>query len=691
GGKIRGTVTDAATNAPLAGALVFASGGTQRIPPSGSNSGYHARTDAHGDYEITGLPDGDYTVSAQAQNYIQQYYDGKTDPTAADKVTIASASTAGGIDFALDERQPDPVYTIEGTVYDNSNTPVEGAVIYAEMQNGPMLRWLQTRSHSDGSYTLEVPPGTFIVWAMKQGLLTEYYDNVPDASQATGLTLDANNTAHTGIDFSLSEGGVLTGVVRDEASGNPIENALVSAFVDRNTYPGGNTSGNHARTDAHGRYRISGLATGDWYVQASMNGYASEYYDDATDLSAATKVAVTDGQETSDIDFALGTFGGSIAGTVRDANGNAVADAVVRAWANQRPAPNSAGRNFGTARSAADGSYLITGLPPADYIVRAEAKDFLPEYYDDTQDMSAATKVTVARQAVSGIDFSLTSGGSISGRITDEDSGDPIAHAVVFVRSTTHRFERGAHTDASGDYAVHGLPSGDYTVFAAARGHLGEYYDDAASANSATIISVNAPSSVTGIDLALATAPVAPRSYRGQVSARGGIPPFVLVEAVNPVNGLTIRTTTNAQGAFDIQAWDNAVIRVRALGYVGQYAGGTHDWKESRWDGATNMMTFMLEAQSETGMAEVRGSIRDATSGEGLVDAWVYGMDASGSLFFTVTGKDGGYLIPNTANGSLDIMVSEVGYETAFGDADVEDARGSADITAQRSSVTDVT
>jgi protocatechuate 3,4-dioxygenase beta subunit len=588
GGKIRGTITDAATNAPLEGALVFAMDGTNRIPPSGSNAGYHARSDAQGNYEITGLPDGDYVVSAQAQKYIQQFYDGKTDPGSADEVTISSSSTATGIDFALSERQPDPVYTIEGSVHDNSSTPVEGAIVYAEMRNGPMLRWLQTRSRSDGSYTLEVPAGTFIVWAMKQGLVTEYYDNVSDAAQATTLTLDANNTSQTGIDFALD------------------------------------------------------------------------------------------------------TFGGSIAGVVRDANGNPVADAVVRAWANQRPMPNSTGHGFGTARSASDGSYVIAGLPPADYVVRAQAKDFLPEYYDDVTDMSAATQVTVANQAVTGIDFSLSQGGSISGRITDEDTGDPLAHAVVFVRSTAHRFERGARTDASGDYTVHGLPSGDYTVFSAARGYLGEYYDDAATAAAATPVTVSAPSAVTGIDLALATAPVAPRSYRGQVTSRGGVPAHVLVEAVNPVSGMTMRSTTDMRGGFELQAWENAVIRVRALGYIGQYAGGTHDWKQSRWEGLTGTMTFMLETQSEAGMAEVSGTIRDASSNEGLADAWVYGMDAAGNVFFSVTGGDGGYLIPNATNGSLDIMVSEVGYETTHGGTSVEDARGSADISAQRSSVTDV-
>ncbi|MCB2205786.1 carboxypeptidase regulatory-like domain-containing protein [bacterium] len=786
GGSISGTVYDAATNAPIEGAIVFAGPDGNRIPPNGSTAGFHARTDAQGHYEIKGLVDDDYIVMAMEQNYVQQYYDGETDPANADPVTIANAGTASGIDFGLNERQPDPVYTISGTVYDNNSNPIEGATIFAEMQSGPMLRWLSARSAVDGSYSIDVPAGTFIVHAMMQGLVTEYYDNVADASQATSLTLDANNTAETGIDFTLGEGGVITGTVKD-ANGNPIEGAAMSAFGDPNhRTPSGSNAGAFSRTDANGEYRITGLATGDWYVQAVKDGYVMEYYDDETDLTLATKVSVIDGQTTSGInfgldmlpgidgtvtdaatgapiehalivldgpnsrafaytdangnyhlathpgtfmvhcsatgygaewyddvtdiaqatavtvtqsgsvtgiDFALDKFGGSITGVVKDAAGNGIQDAIVRAWSNVRITPaGNVPHNFGTARTAADGSYVIDGLPPADYIVRAEAQHYLPEYYDDAADMSNATSVTVSNQTVSGIDFALDAGGSISGTITDEDTGDPLPHAVVFVRGSNMRFERAARTDANGDYTIEGLRSDSYIVFAAGPGHLGEFYDDATSPSTATPVTVSAPSAVTGIDMALATSPVGPRIFRGYVFARGNssVPQYVLVEAINPVNGMRLTTTTNIQGHFEFQAWENAIIRTRAIGYVGQYAGGTMNWKESRWEGATGSMTFMLDPVSETGMAEVSGVVTDASTGNALADAWIYGMDAEGNVFFTVTGGDGSYLMQNTTNGSLDVMVSEVLFDNSGQQTTVDDASGKANIAAQRSSVTAV-
>ena len=587
GGMIRGTVYSEDNSTPLKDATVMLQPqGGGRYP--GSNT-LAARTDANGEYEISGLPDGDYAVLAKERNHLPQYYDGKSDPSQADKVTIASAATVSGVDFILQKHQKDPVFTISGTVNDAQNNPIEGAIVFTEMWGGPMLRWLQVRTEADGSYELKVPAGTFVVWAVKSGYVTEYYDNASDAQQATKLTLDAANPSETGIDFALDK------------------------------------------------------------------------------------------------------FGGSIAGVVRDDNGAPIADVRVLAWANTTPSPGRMPGGFGRAVTAADGSYLIEGLPQGEYHVRAEARGFIGEFYDGVSDLASATTVSVATQPVTGIDFALGSGGSISGTITDEDSGDPLAHAFVKVRAANHRFERGARTDANGQYTVDGLPDDDYIVFAAAHRHLGEFYDDAQDPQQAATVNVSGAADVTGIDFELAAAPIGPRPFRGRVIARGGgAPDFVIVEALNPETGARISTTTDERGSFELHAWQNAVIRARALGYVGVYAGNTHSWKESRWEGVSGEMTLTLDPIADNGLAEVHGRITDSQSGQPLADAWVYGMDAAGHVFFSVTGPDGRYVMENTPNGSLDIMVSEVAYETGHGQASVQDARGNADFSLQPSSVTGV-
>jgi hypothetical protein len=108
------------------------------------------------------------------------------------------------------------------------------------------------------------------------------------------------------------------------------------------------------------------------------------------------------------------------------------------------------------------------------------------------------------------------------------------------------------------------------------------------------------------------------------------------------------------------------------------------------WNGFSDEITIALDPIDASGMAEVHGRITDVRSGDGVPNAWVYGVDAAGKVAFSVTGLDGNYLMEQTSNGSLDIMVSEVGYETAHGQASIEDARGMTNVNLTPTSVTGV-
>ncbi len=444
------------------------------------------------------------------------------------------------------------------------------------------------------------------------------------------------------------------------------------------------------KTDANGNYSID-LPAGSYIIRAQTTGFLTEYFDNASTATQATTFFTDSANPVvSNIDFILSTYGGSIAGIISDENGKPIADAIVAAWINGRPSTNAAGAAYGRATSAADGSYLIPGLPAGDFVVRAYVSGYIAEYYDDETDLKRATAVAVANQPVTGIDFALSAGGGIAGTITNEDTNAPIGQASVIVRSLQQHFERAGRTSAQGQYSIDGLPSGTYTVFASAYRFIGEYYN-ASNTSVVGIVTVTGTATVTGIDLALTPAPAAPRMYRGNVVARSGAAGLIsIIEAINPDNGLILTTATDAEGAFEFEAWENSVLRARAVGYVGLYAGNTHNWKESRWDGVQSGVTFALDPVSESGLARFTGQINDAAGGAGVANAWVYGMDAAGSLYFAVTGPSGAFGISNTANGSLDVMVSEVGFEPVSTAAEIEDAEGSGTITAQRTVVTSV-
>jgi hypothetical protein len=85
-------------------------------------------------------------------------------------------------------------------------------------------------------------------------------------------------------------------------------------------------------------------------------------------------------------------------------------------------------------------------------------------------------------ETTSGRDLSLDLGGSIRGTVTDASSGNPVQGVSVQVYSlagSTPISAGSASTNASGEYAVGGLPTGTYYAFTSnSVGHVNEIYDD---------------------------------------------------------------------------------------------------------------------------------------------------------------------------------------------------------------------
>lgn len=446
------------------------------------------------------------------------------------------------------------------------------------------------------------------------------------------------------------------------------------------------------KTDASGNFSVQ-VPAGTYIVRASAAGYTPEYFDNATTAAQAVRFTTDPNVPTIDhIDFLLDHLpqhSGSIAGIVTDNHGAPLPHVALTAWINGRPAVSANTAVLGKAVTAADGSYLIERLPPGDYIVRAAMDGYIPEYYDDAASVTQATPVPVTTTLVSGIDFSLEAGGSISGLVIDEHNNTPIVHATVIVRSSTTHVERGAKTDAHGRYEITGLPSGEYTVFASAYHFKGEYYDNVPTATQAQVLTLLAPAGVTDIDFALTPVPTTTRRVNGTVSTSKGVPPaFVIIEAIDPATGATIATSTDESGAFDFDVPDDAVIRARAIGHIGLYAGGTRDWKSSQVSGITAGLSFILDEAAEAGLAVFDGVALDAVSGAAIANAWIHGFDDNGNAYFGVTGPDGSFRLMDTPNGDLAVVFSEVGYDGTATTGHVENANGQGTILARRSTLT---
>ncbi len=302
-GSIAGTVTDAVTGAPLYDA------GVGVWDATGSFVG-NDETDQGGTYVLLGLDPGTYFVTASGSGYAQELYrdlpcDDPCDVTAGTPLAVDFDQRLEGIDFALD-----PPSSITGAVVDAATgQPIPGVRIQVWNTAGEVHDGYDT---SDGAGHWEVGGlvrGTYFVTAESDAYFDVLYDGLPcpyarcDPTAGTPVAVAAGAET-AGIDFALTLGAVVSGVLTDAATGESLDTSVM--LWDENGDPLFSTS-------AFGSYEIVGLATGTYYLSAGDYGYHQQLHDGVycpggpplgCDPTAGTPLTVTAGSVTR-VDFAL--------------------------------------------------------------------------------------------------------------------------------------------------------------------------------------------------------------------------------------------------------------------------------------------------------------------------------------------------------------------------------------------------
>jgi hypothetical protein len=201
---------------------------------------------------------------------------------------------------------------------------------------------------------------------------------------------------------------------------------------------------------------------------------------------------------------------GAIAGTVTEDGDDAPLERI-----QMRVLEAESGRLAATVFTAADGTYLVTGLRPTKYLVFADPgeQNYMPEWYDDAASRQDATPVEVlANATLANIDFGLTSGGVISGQATEDPEGSvtpvivPISGVVITVGPFgENRILYRGITGQDGRYRIARLPSGSYWVRASKdqAAIIPEYWDDQPTLADADEVIVVAGKETADIDFSL--------------------------------------------------------------------------------------------------------------------------------------------------------------------------------------------
>ena len=223
---------------------------------------------------------------------------------------------------------------------------------------------------------------------------------------------------------------------------------------------------------ATGLYTTPNLSEGTYYLQTSnmnQSNYLNEWWaDTASVISCRGAQSVT--VSTVNIigkDFQL-DVGYSISGMVYQSNGSTpIPDNNIRVEVYTGD-PCDDREWIGSAETSV-GNYTIMGIPPGDYYLQArsyELSTYASEWWADSNSVfycSEAESVTVVNTTVTGKNYQLDIGGSVTGVVVN-DSGAPQADLEVSYWNDLCSEWKSVDTDIDGSFEIIGLPPGPVEI-----------------------------------------------------------------------------------------------------------------------------------------------------------------------------------------------------------------------------------
>ncbi len=449
-----------------------------------------ATTEADGTFAFDKLVGRSYELGAHSGELIG----GPIDVRLSDKTDPAVIRVAAGA-------------TLVVTVTDDAKKPIEGAEI-----SEPERERRSIPTDATGVATLKpIRPGWVNVAITKAGY-------APNTAFATVGSAGATGT----LAVTLHAGYPITGHVVDD-TGKPV----AKAHVALTTMFGSADKG--AETDAKGEFSVVAPA-GRHMLAATDSEHAP---------AESPPVTVID-RAVAGVEITMKS-GGTISGTVVDADHKPVAFAAVRAQAvsNNRNGADT----FRQVTTDRTGAFAIHGLARTTLQLRAESA-------------IAASKVTTVDLtkdvAKTGIALQLDVRGVISGVVVDS-AGAPLPE--VQVNAFADQWGGGgtedvalagmssATTDGAGAFVIHGLPDGPYKLWAARNAKQRDWGQSGVSAKVGD----------TGVRITLAS----PGSLKGEIRIDGGAAPKLTLvqvgfQAATPVTEGKLAIGDLSPGQYEI-------------------------------------------------------------------------------------------------------------------------------------------
>ena len=404
--SIAGTVRDSQSN-PILNSKIWIN-----ISSETKNIDVGDYTSLDGTYSISGLPSGkDYRIAARPPS---------SSPYLSSTITNVESGQSN-VDFYLNTGN-----SLEGYVTTNTGVAIRNVKISISSATLSVSKWVITKSN--GYYKVDGLPE-----ASDYAIIATPPENSDYVEFSEfGLLIEEDSQK----DISLIPAMRFTGYIYQSDGQTIIKNAWLSAFSQSSeNFMKGD------RTNSKGYFEINNVPdANDYVIKVQADGYLSQSLTDQSPGGA-------------EISFKL-EESGSISGSIKNVSGQPLSDARVKA-------ESSSVNNVMVVVTDSNGKYELKGLKRTDtfgnvinYEITVEIKGY-------------QTQKKVQKQVGEVVDFSMSTGGTISGTITDANGNLAPQNYQISV-NIFEKLDNGklktpptkANPNSDGTFIVKGLKSG---------------------------------------------------------------------------------------------------------------------------------------------------------------------------------------------------------------------------------------
>ena len=373
-----------------------------------------ALSDANGKYSLSGLPGGEYVLRSDSAGFA---------PYQSEPLRLGEREELRHEIFFTAER------IVSGQVMNQLGEPLRATISARDLRNTHLKRSRrQTFSDKFGHFRLgNLGPGPYRITAKAA-------DHLPLTENSVSPPAESN--------FVLERYGWVEGEVKDESTGDPLEDFSVTIV------PFGESGGTPGRSretvfvSAGGRFFVGGLARGKYEFLLSANGY----------LPMIRILTIRGEKLSTELSLQL-SRGRSIELAVDDEGGRAVGDCRISIYLQVPGKKSGSTPHRGVFETDEKGRVRISGLATGSWTLTLDHPGYLPH---EPLSLSLAEEDT-ARPSLK---VTLLSGALLRGKLkTPVVSGRRDRLLLM-----GNKLQRQAEPDKDRNYRFPGLPPGSYTL-----------------------------------------------------------------------------------------------------------------------------------------------------------------------------------------------------------------------------------